>query len=144
MLKKIIIGIIVGSIVLLSSAGAIYAYQGSENIGMNSKLSINTEELDFNEGSRYENYRDARYADGNKDGLCDNCEQTNCQNSSICGENNATCSQNKENYTYQYRNKNCYSIRNENQNSFFGNLDEKNKVSNRNCFNDRIQNSKNK
>jgi len=144
MLKKIIIGIIVGSIVLLSSAGAIYAYQGSENIGMNSKLSINTEELDFNEGSRYENYRDARYADENKDGLCDNCEQTNCQNSGICGENNATCSQNKENYTYQYRNQNCYSIRNENQNSFFGNLDEKNKESNRNCFNDRIQNSKNK
>jgi len=141
MLKKLIIGIIVGSIVLLSSAGAIYAYQRSENIGRNSKQSIDTEEFDFNANSRNGNYCDARYADENNDGLCDNCGQTNYQNSCICSENNTTCSQNKENYTYQYRNQNL--IRNENRNSFFGNPEE-NKESNRKCFNYRIQNSKNK
>jgi hypothetical protein len=144
MLKKLIIGIIAGSMVLLSSAGTIYAYQGPENIGKNSKMSIYTEELDFDDGQYHENHCYTQYVDENNDGICDNCGQTNCQNNGICGENNAIFSQHKENYTYQYKNQNCYSIRNENRNSFFGGSEEKNKESNRNCFNDRIRNSKNK
>lgn len=142
MLKKLIIGIIVGSIVLLSSAGAIYAYQEPENVARNSQSAVTAEESELNERYCYGNFYNAQYVDENNDGICDNCDRVNCQNNGNCNEENAICSRNNESNRYQ--NQNRYSIRNENRNNFFGGSEEKNQESNINCLNNRAQNGKNK
>lgn len=133
MLKKAIVGIIVGSIVLMSSAGAIYAYQKPKNVEGSSQPYNYAEKFNNNDGTGCGNYCNDQYQDENNDGKCDNCDQVSCQN-------NGTCSQNNENCTYQNQNQNC----NENQNSFGKGSEEKNQNNSRNCFNNKVQNGKNK
>lgn len=136
MLKKAIVGIIVGSIVLMSSAGAIYAYHGPNNASGTNQESYRgnhcgTQFIDENN----DGICDTRFVDEDKDGICDNCGQ-------IC--NNSICSQNKESNTYQNQNQNRINSCNENQNGngCFKGTEQKSRYSIRNIFNHMIQNIK--
>ena len=139
MLKKAIVAIIVGSIVLMSSAGAIYAYQKPKNVEGSSQSYNYTEKFNNNDGTGCGNYCNDQYQDENNDGKCDNCDQVNCQNNGTCSQNNGACNQNNENCTYQNQNQNC----NENQYSY-GKSSDNGNSNVRNCFNNKVQNGKNK
>ena len=139
MLKKAIVGIIVGSIVLMSSAGAIYAYQKPKNVEGSSQPYNYSEKFNNNDGTGCGNYCNDQCLDENNDGKCDNCDQVNCQN-------NGTCSQNNENCTYQNQNQNSFGISSDkgNSNCFMFRSEENNQSSVRNCSNNKVPNGKNK
>ena len=130
MLKKAIVGIIVGSIVLMSSAGAIYAYQKPKNVEGSSQPYNYSEKFNNNDGTGCGNYCNDQCLDENNDGKCDNCDQVNCQN-------NGTCSQNNENCTY-HQNQNQNQNQNSNQNC------NENQNGSSNCSNNKVPNGKNK
>jgi len=137
MLKKAIVGIIVGSIVLMSSAGAIYAYQKPKNVEGSSQPYNYSEKFNNNDGTGCGNYCNDQCLDENNDGKCDNCDQVNCQN-------NGTCSQNNENCTYQNQNQNQNQNSNQNQNQNSNQNQNQNQNSVSNCPNNKVQSGKNK
>jgi len=150
MLKKAIVGIIVGSIVLMSSAGAIYAYQKPKNVEGSSQPYNYSEKFNNNDGTGCGNYCNDQCLDENNDGKCDNCDQVNCQNNGTCSQADGTCSQNNENCTYQNQNQNqnqnSFGISSDkgNSNCFMFRSEENNQSSVRNCSNNKVPNGKNK
>lgn len=133
MLKKAIVGIIVGSIVLMSSAGAIYAYQKPKNVEGSSQPYNYSEKFNNNDGTDCGNYCNDQYLDENNDGKCDNCDQVNCQNNGTCSQN---CNENQNSYgkSFDSGTSNCSRLRSE----------EKNQNNSKNCLNSKAQNGKNK
>ena len=118
MLKKAIVGIIVGSIVLTSSAGAIYASQKPKNV----------------EGSRQQ-YNYAEKFNNNDNGTCIQNNE-NCTNQNQNQNCNTNCNENQNSYgkSSDNGNSNCSRFRSE----------DKNQNNIRNCFNIKVQNGKNK
>jgi len=126
MLKKIILGVIIGAVVLTTGAGAIYAYQKSSD-PVDEAASINSDvykEAGKNLGGNNQ-YRLQQGECEELSGYNEDCPNQDCNN---------------ENCLEQYRNmeNNCYRYNNEengsqNMNSFCYRDEDQNQTRNRDC-----------
>ena len=151
MLKKIILGIIIGAVVFTTSAGFLYAYQKESGVkhNLDYKNSVISKNAN-NNGNNNQNYKNRL---NNQD--CQNCvnnndcntdcyqyrfSQTNrytqrLQNKQLNQLNNQNNNANCNNYNRCYENQNCYSYRYNNQNQTQNNncddLNQQNMLRNR-------------
>ena len=131
MLKKIILGIIIGMVVLTAGVGSIYAYQKNSNTGNEAAIKNST---------AYEantNCTNAKCTGANNEQNCLNqgqCDQLNCTNENCLKQDCAN-----ENCTEQYCNRenNCYQYNNDgsgyqNQNNFCNRYNNENQCGSQN------------
>jgi len=125
MLKKIILGIIIGAVVLTAGAGGIYAYQKNPNsadeVAITKSKSYETDCANSNfTGNENKQYR-------LQQGECDqlNCPKKDCPNQDCANEDCTEQYCNRESNCYRYnndengyqnRNNFCYRNSSENQN----------------------------
>ena len=97
MLKKIILGIIIGMVVLTAGVGSIYAYQKNSNTGNEAAIKNST----------------AYEANTN----CTNANCTGANNEQYCNRENNCYQYNNDENGYQNQNNFCYRNNNENRSS---------------------------